>query len=261
MDDLLNEFISDLKSINQLIDLIEILKASNSIKVDDDIDATKYKSIIELHKKSTECTIPLTILPGTLFLYLGGRFEYFVKNIFEETCSLIANLATCYSDLPREMKKNLIDYTAEVVANPRKYGHADKGIASFIKNLSKNINNDDITNINASCLSITYENMRADTLNSLFERIGLKNVLQTISEQTDLKLCLRITNNDEVNKFVRKYLNEFMDIRNMIAHPSKGITWPDSEKIRFYLTFFENIAKALINAVKLYLVSIEKKAV
>lgn len=40
---------------------------------------------------------------------------------------MISSATKTYDNLPKPMKENLIKYTAEVISNPRKCGHADKG--------------------------------------------------------------------------------------------------------------------------------------
>lgn len=258
MEELLNEFLNDLKHIEKMGVLVESLVDSNSIRIEEDIDKEKYKKLIDLHNESVNAKVPLKILPGIILPYLGGRFENFVRNIFEEICSVIATNVKTYNELPKPMKKNLIDYTAEVIANPRKYGHGDKGVEAFIKILNENINNNNATLINTSCLSITYENMKPDTLKSLFERIGMKDIWVVISEQSHLKLLLRESDSGKTKSLSEKHLKEFMDKRNMIAHPSSGITWPSTEEIAFYVKYFECLGKSLVDACNIYSIKYDK---
>lgn len=259
MDELLVEFINDLNHIKGIIDLKDTVEEISSIKIENDFGREKYCKFVELQKISLESKLGSRMIPGIIIPYLGGRFENFVKNIFEDLSLTIASNVDEYKNLPRDMRENLISYTAEVISRPRKYGHGDGGVESFIKTLSMNVNGNDLSSINTSCLSITYENMRPEVLKSLFERIGMKEVWKGISEQFELKSFLGQSESHEVKKLAEKHLREFMDKRNMIAHPSNDLTWPDSKEIIFYINFLKSLSKSLVIACKTYSINYVKK--
>lgn len=260
MDEILREYIEDMKSVENIINLIDSLRIASAINIDNDVDELKYKPIIDLHNQTTQCKLSLPILPGTLVLYLGGRFEFFVKTIFEELCLDIASRCNSYKQLPRSMRENLLKFTAEVIANPRKYGHGDKGVESFIRNTNDNVNLDKVDNINSVCLSITYENMRPETLKDLFERIGAQNTWTTLAEQAEIKVFLKTNNTEQAKKLAQKHLNDFMDIRNKIAHPSKDITWPDIDTVRFYMDYLIRLGTSIKSICQLYAVQYENNS-
>jgi len=64
----------------------------------------------------------MPILNGVLLLYLAGRFENFVRQIFEDLADAVASDRKEFSELPKAMRENLVLYTAEIMQNPRKYG-------------------------------------------------------------------------------------------------------------------------------------------
>ncbi len=260
MQPLLNEFLRDLERMKNLVNLIEELNQFtkiNSIKYSGDLAEDHFlKTSLKIHEDARNSKTGLTILPGTLLLYLGGRFENFVKSIFEELCAKISSICKTYKNLPKAMRDNIIKYTAEVISNPRKYGHAENGVASFIKNLNININENDVSVINSSCLSITYENMRPDTLNELFERIGAKNIWETISNESRMRLFLGTHDPNQAKTRARKYLNEFIDIRNKVAHPSTDITWPEINVVVTYINFFEELAFSITQFTELYVIQV-----
>jgi hypothetical protein len=210
-----------------------------------------------VHAQSVECHADLTILVGTMILYLGGRFEYFVRSEFEEMCDTIAAKCNSYDLLPKEMRQSLIVRTAEVMSNPRKYGHADNGVETFISNLAQNLSDKTrILRINSQCLSITYENMRPTILQDLFDRVGAKELWTSIGEQAAVKVLFETNNSGQARNEAQSRLNKFMDTRNTIAHPSGNITWPGVADIEGYIQFFEVLAGALSQIAQVYTVSL-----
>src|SRR5947207_6445581 len=112
----------------------------------------------------------MPILTGTLLLYLAGRLENFVKETFEDLCDGLVSECGDFTHLPKPMQENLVRFTAEVIASPRKFGHAENGVIAFVNTLADNLNRRPLNGVNSKCLSITTENMWPDTLNEMFVR-------------------------------------------------------------------------------------------
>lgn len=151
------------------------------------------------------------------------------------------------------MQENLIKLTAEVMLSPRKYGHGEKGVESFVKNLAANMKADNgLADINRKCLSITMDNMRPDLVRDLFKRIGLDDIWKSVGEQAAVKAHFAIAQSDAASSKTREYLNEVMDIRNAIAHPSANVQWPDVSKVSDFIKFFEVIAPVLCDVISVH---------
>lgn len=262
MDPILDEFRADLNRIKKLVALLDLVKQYSSCDfsgMEDSLSDPLFQMSIKLHDSAKESKTGIVILPGTLLLYLGGRFENYVRTIFEELCILIASTCRNYDDLPKAMKENLLRFSAEVIANPRRYGHGDKGVASFIHNLHQNVNIKSLESLNVQCLSVTYENMRSDTLNELFERIGAKNIWETISQQAKIKVFFKTSDSNQAKSEARKTLNDIVDLRNKIAHPSGEISWPDHSIVLYYIDFLEELAAAIKDVAPIYSIQLTEK--
>ncbi|QSO52343.1 hypothetical protein JZ785_27075 [Alicyclobacillus curvatus] len=259
---LIREFESDLDRIQSLLDFIDQVKVFMSVQLNTETDAFAsatldsdygdfFSSAVDTHRRATDSRLNLAILPGTLLLYLSGRFEDYVKSSFEELAEEVATNYGGWDVLPRDMKDSLVKYTAEVIANPRKYGHAENGVVSFVTVLHANLNND-LSRINTQCLSVTHENMRSDILKELFERIGAKSIWDKIGEKMSIKNFFETHENARATSQSKKLLNEIMDTRNRIAHPSANIDWPALNKIREYTGFLKALGAALNDCVQEY---------
>ncbi|CAI2520502.1 Uncharacterised protein [Serratia ficaria] len=206
----------------------------------------------DLHSESRSNHSNLVILNGTLLLFITGRFESFVRETFEEYCKNLTERVKKFSELPKDMRENLIKYTSDVISNPRRYGHAENGVKNFVKIMYDNLHDNAPIEINYKCLSITSENMRPDTLADLFKRAGVKNIWERLAQQSKLQVHWGSGDIQSVRKQSETYLNSLMEIRNSIAHPSTSITWPDSDAITKALEFFKIFGMVLIDVLPVY---------
>lgn len=242
----LPEFQSSLRKIESLLMLTDSIKEFSAVSIP---DLVENQVLVNLSAVSKDNRLNLPVLNGTLLLYISGQFEIFVKSTFEELCTNIAQKAERFSHLPKEMRENLIKYTAEVISNPRKYGHADLGVRAFVKVLSDNLSDESELNaINSSCISITNENMRPQILADLFKRVGVKNVWEKISEQAKMQMFFETHDSAVARKKAEALLNEVMTVRNGVAHPTSSFSWPDHDFIKSAIRFYGILGEVLVES-------------
>jgi hypothetical protein len=263
MDPILDAFRIDLNRLRRLLELLETVKIfsgeENNNPAAEDNSFVKQAQLVLINSK--ECHPDLVILTGTMVLYLGGRFEYFVKTEFEYLCARVAARCENYRSLPREMQASIVTMTAKVIAESRKYGHGSQGLKSFITNLANMLSdNAKIQDVNSACLSVTDANMRADVLNDLFHRIGAKGIWDRIGQQAKVQRFFETAEEGEARNKAKSFLNSFMDIRNRIAHPSVEIDWPDSSQVRTHIDFFETLAQAISEITDTYEIQLSRGA-
>jgi hypothetical protein len=233
--------------VEKLITLLEAVRTFHAIPlpIPPLTDAFSVKAA-EIHSLATQSHPDLAVSTGTLILYVGGRFESFVRAQFEDLCERIASKKKSFDQLPREMRNNLLKFTAEVVSNPRKYGHGDKGAENFMRVLALNLSDKSkLESINTQCLSVTHENMREETFKDLFERIGIKDIWLKIGNQAEVMTFFETADAGEAKNKATSYLNTFMNQRNNIAHPSGTVYFPDPSQVRNSVQFFLLIAQVL----------------
>lgn len=243
-------------SISQLVavDSVTHTDSSNRDEVNEqDISRVHINNLVtELHSTSRSNHSNLVILNGTLLLFITGRFESFVRETFEEYCKNLTERVQRYAELPKEMREGLIKYTSEVISNPRRYGHAENGVKSFVRIMHNNLHDETPVEINYKCLSITSENMRPEVLSDLFKRAGVKNLWDKLAQQSKFQLFWGSNDISSVRRQSETYLNSLMETRNSIAHPSTSITWPDSDAIEKALKFFITFGTVLIDVLPVY---------
>lgn len=259
LDAPLAEFREELERIRNLLSLIESCREFGSIPVPDspsestfDLKARNLREIA----RNQHATIP--ILSGTLVLYLSGRFENFVRRAFELACDSIASKCMKFDHLPKKMKENLQRYTAEVILQSRRHKFDEIQIQTFIINLANNIQAaGGIGDINSACLSVTEGNMRSETVSDLFKRIGIDSLWAEVSKQSKMKMYFENDKDGEIERKAKLLLDEFMQVRNTIAHPSNIPTFPDSNKMISYLEFIEVLSEVMVDVCRVQLLVIK----
>ena len=249
MDYIYQDFCKDIEHLKSVLNLVDAIKSFSGQNNEPKIELPEnifLQSAEDVHLKSREANFGIVFLPGTIVLYLGGRFEYFIKTLFEELSLSIATKCKKLDYLPKEFKENLINLTSEVIKSPKKYGHGDGAVKTFITNLSDNINGIEISDINSKCLSITNENMRPEIVSDLFNRIGAKDLWVRIGQQAKLQTFFETSDSTKTQKDAMKFLSDFMDIRNKVAHPSGSFQWPDTKTVFKHIEYFEILGKVII---------------
>ena len=257
MDVLLDDFKSDLARMKKLQGLIALLDGFRAHQKPGAGGNPFLGHATLLHDAVMASHADLLVLSGAMILYLGGRFEFYVRERFEQACEAIGVKSASLDHLPKPMKEKLVLMTAEVMLKPRKFGHAEKGVESFVKRLAANMSaTDGVKELNHECLSITTENMRTGVLKDLFERVGCKDIWQMIGEQACVRTHFATVQVVEAKSKCTKYLDDFMDVRNRIAHPSANVEWPNLAKVGEYITYFDILAKAISDVIELHEISI-----
>jgi hypothetical protein len=261
MSVLYDEFSNDLKSAISSVEFISCWDSVGNIQ-ENDLNAIKdtetYSLITKIRENMIRLRIDQNIIRGGLILFVVGRFEMYVKQLIEDICKRYVYKAGVFNKLPKALKDNLITYTGMVIQNPRRYGHAENGVKSFISILNSNINGEQpFEKINTECIIITEENMRPETLKGLFERIGAKEVFEKISQQAAVQTFFGSVNSGHVASEIGRTLNKIIDLRNSIAHPVPSFVWPSKEEVISNIEFLIKIGKALDEISDTYVSSLE----
>lgn len=255
MEYIYQDFCKDIEHLRAVLNLADSLKSFSAQNNEPKIEMpdNKFLELAEtVHSKAREANFGMVFIPGTIVLYLGGRFEYYIKTLFEELSMTIAIKCKKFEYLPKEYKENLISFTSDVIKSPAKYNHGENGVNTFITNLSNNVNGIEITDVNTKCLSITSENMRPPILNDLFNRIGAKDIWVKLGHQAKLQAFFETADASKAQKDATKFLNDFMDIRNKVAHPSGSFQWPDTKTVMKHIDYFEVLGKQICDLASVY---------
>ncbi|MBD3842937.1 MAG: hypothetical protein IE909_13860 [Campylobacterales bacterium] len=248
MREYLDDFHRDLNDISNTFSMLRALEDLRTIEIPVDLASTPLiDKAVELHPLVDTARNGMAKIPGIFILYIGGRFEDFVKTIFEEFSIQFAHKYPNYQALPSKFKTAIINDTSQVISSPKKYGYRDGMQKTFIENLFKNVIQDDFTTINHQCLSITEGNMRPDVLSDLFSKLAITEIWTTIGQQMSIRNWFETTDIVFASNSAKKYLDDFMTQRNQVAHPSGGsFTWPSYDDVIKHIDFFKVLSPVLI---------------
>lgn len=249
MREFLDTFHSDLDDIKNTFSVLKTLEELRAIEiVTESSTSSLTEKALELHPLVDTARNGMAKIPGIFILYIGGRFEDFVKTIFEEFAIQFAQKHPNYRSLPLKFQTSIVQDTSQVISSPRKFGYGDIMQRTFIENLFKNVINDDFGTINHQCLSITEGNMRSEILSDLFAKISINKIWDEIGQQLSIKTFFETADSASSSSQAKKYLDEFMNQRNQVAHPSGGsLTWPSYDDVIRHIEFFKILSPVLLD--------------
>lgn len=250
MQSILDSFFEDLDDISNTFLVLKSMEKlrETSLPEIENKDNDFEKKTIRLYSLIDGGRKGIVKIPGVFVLYIGGRFEDYVKTIFEEFAINFANGHSKFNSLPTKFQNSIIADTSKIISSPKKYGYRDGMVNTFIDNLSKNVNQDDFSNINHQCLSKTEGNMRSDILSDLFLKISIKDIWKDVGTQLSVRTHFLTQDPSTAQNEAKKYLDNFMITRNQIAHPngSSGGNWPSHENVLNDIKYFKMLSKVLL---------------
>jgi hypothetical protein len=253
LDEPAESFLRVLANAKDLISLIDNCRKFASISAPDDpVPPDSFvASSVQLHLDVKKSSVSLTILSGTLLLYLAGQFENFIKESMKIVADEYSSKCTKFEQLPVSLQNHLLSQTAEAVQKPTKYNFEKPDTFRLIVQLAANINAvNGIGQLNSDLLVITETNMRPETLSDLLKRFEIKDVWKEVAKQTRTKLFLQNEKEIEVEKILKEKLNEIMEARNKVAHPSSAPEFPDASKVKEFIDYLELLSSVLVEILK-----------
>ena len=188
--------------------------------------------------------IAMPMLRGSLLLSMLSRFEAFIKAEIEELAIQATQKVSGFSKLPNAMQENLRRLSGEVIANPRKYRMHHR-VGEIAKNLTANWGDeDDATRISYFCLSITNENLRAESLAEMFKRLGIKDYWERIAKYPDLLIFFNTSDENFARSEAQKKIDQLIELRNKITHNPETAIWPSQADVEDAIEFILILAKA-----------------
>jgi len=250
------DFAADIRRIEHLVSLIRSIKkfGAADVKNAGGEKAEIWEEANELLVQSKERRTDLPIMTGSLLMYMAGRFEYFVKQLVEVTAEEMAGSVDSYQKLPDKFRSHLKLQTIEVLQNPRRYGYDELIADEYLKDFSTLINGSYNANkVSASLLSITDSNLKSRMLADIAKRLGIENIWKDIGKQSLMKLALETASDGETTKEAQVKLDELMEERNSLAHPTGDMTFPGPEKVLEVAKFLSSFGQAIRDQFRVYL--------
>lgn len=251
----MKDFELDLARAERLLDLIIQFREFGSSAATPDA-AAQWDEARELHSMTGPVRTDLPVFSGSILLYLVGRFEYFVAETTEVATDILVASATTYDALPTSIRKHLRSKTLDVAREPRKYRFEDSQVNQLLDDLvqREKPGGSPPFNVNSKLISMTDNNMRADTLDEVLRRLGVEKVWDELGKQVDIKLYFGgITGDGQCKEAARRRLNDLIGERNDVAHPTGGTNFPSAEEVLDHVRFLLLLARGISAQILLYL--------
>ena len=100
----------------------------------------------------------------------------------------------------------------------------------------------------SSIVSVTEGNLRPDVFAELFGRVGVSNLWNEIGKQAAMKVQtdLELENESDATKGAKSRLNEIIEERNAIVHPTGTGNLPDPDRVIAAGRFLRTLAEVLV---------------
>jgi len=250
------DFVADIRRIEHLVEMIRSIKKFGASDIDraEGEKSEVWEEANALLIQSKERRTDLPIMTGSLLMYMAGRFEYFVRQLVEITAEEMASSVDSYQKLPDKFRNHLKSQTIEVLQNPRRYGCDDLIADGYLKDFSTLLDGSyDATKVSVSLLSITDANLKSRVLADIAKRLGIETVWKDIGKQALMKLALETASDGETTKEAQVKLDELMEERNSLAHPTGDMTFPSPEKLLEDAKFLSALGQAIRDLFRVYL--------
>lgn len=161
---------------------------------------------------------------NTVIVTLYGLFEQLVEGLIGEYSTSLSRSAPFYADLPEKLQKAHSDMSVELL--PRLDHSKYRGRVQthqVIANMHSCLSGESEYKLNLEALQQHSANFRSDVLGQLFERLGIKQVLQKLPRYEPFFSYLNTNLNDESGSLAKteiiyEQLDDLADRRNDVAH-------------------------------------------
>jgi hypothetical protein len=256
LDAALAEFESDVDRVCQLLNLIKTFRAFAASTPPGAVvsGSDQWFEAMALLDSARRSRTDLPIVSASIQLYLAGRFEFFVRQTVELVASEIASKANGFSDLPEQLRSELKSRTLDIAQEPRRYGYDDIAADALLRSLVAATRTTTAPLIiSTEVLALTEANMKDRVLADVMKRVGVKEFWKDVGKQADMKLLLDTQTDGETTAAAQNRLNEIMDERNQVAHPTASTSFPDPDMVLGSAEFLRGLAQICKSLARIHL--------
>lgn len=258
MEETLSSYVQDLDDTLKYIEFTKKVNSMGTQSLDQlKLEEELFKRLDEIKTSVRESNRSATKVPGILLLYICGRFEYYVRSLVEDLAVRTAASFDRFDQLPDKLQNALIKGTSQVIGNHGRYGKSKSDRDIYIKNLSRNIHENDLSAINYECVSATETNMRPSVIKELFSKVDIPGIWDRVCEQNSLKIHFETDSAKTVLSNCTKTIESIMDTRNSVAHPSSNLSWPAAEKLERDIQFLKILGRVFFEIAELQVLQIK----
>ena len=262
IDSARDEFQADMEKAKNLLELVGEFRDFASSAPDPADQGDSWPEAKVLHARTSVVRTSLPTMAGSMVLYIAGRYEFFVRQIVEACAQEMVSHANSFDELPKALRTALRAFSLEVAKSPNRYQRSEAEANTVLDQYTSAVvaTGNDLL-IASGVISITDANMKAEILNDVLKRVGLSDFWREACKQNRVKLYYEENDEGSLQEKLKNDLNELMNQRNQIAHPTSSSTFPNHEQVLERVKFLGMLSDLLAEQAKIHVVAEASKVI
>lgn len=183
---------------------------------------------------------------------LSATYETYARDTIEAICRGIEKKIPRFDDLAEKIKSENARATGRVLSR-----HNDKRFSQFdyvdlSKGLGTCVSGNESYRLNSGPLSSHERNLSSQELAELFKRVGLDRLWERIGASTPIQQHFVATESQVAQKTAMTRLDEFVLLRNQVAHTGSGETATGPDALVQWLDFLLALSESLSSVAEAY---------
>ena len=192
---------------------------------------------------------------NSLIVSLYGVLEQYIEALMCTYASSLNAVVPRYADMPDAVRNSHINLTFDLISKCEQSRY--RGVVTpqaLVENLHSCLSNQAVYRVNSDAFCLHTANFRADVVDQLFGRVGIKGISQRLHLFSPLTECLQalylganLASLNPENKYF--HLNDLAERRNEVAH-GRVSNLLSIDIIYDYVNFIESYCMALYELVR-----------
>lgn len=158
-----------------------------------------------------------------LFVSAAASYEQFVRDLVQACAELVAARASSFDSLDEYFRKQHMSLTGRAlgtVLSPKRHQKFD--YTSLARNLGSCVPGSSEFAINSSVFAADITTPDTEGLEKALDRVGVRAFWDAVGRDTAVQKAVRSTATRESANLARRFLEDFVDRRNLIAHAGRS---------------------------------------
>jgi hypothetical protein len=185
-----------------------------------------------------------------VFVLIAGAFEQLVRRCLKDAVTEISKATPRYADLNAEIVRQNVMRTGRALAtilDPPT--HLDLDYPQLCTNIGTCIENSDSVSLNAEAFALFFSTLTPSKLAEVLRRIGVTLDWDAIGRDRAVRAVLGTTKTRQTADAVQRYLKNFINTRNKLAHSGSGGVSISPADVQKAIKFFRAFVDALTDAI------------
>lgn len=184
-------------------------------------------------------------------LYLAAQFEANIRDQAEALAARIAGAARRYDELPASIRTHNMELVGELLIGRHRTNQVEP--PGVIQQLATCLARGRPVRLYLAGFSWHDRNLSGEQLAEIFRRLDVKDLWRGVGSDHALASYLGASLPEAVTQLARNKLDQFVQVRNQIAHRGPNYETAGSTEVRDYVQFLRRLATALAAVLEAHL--------